>query len=115
MTTEYFKTGPLLCIDHTVYTRVIEQPELMNILGVEDPFVYTSTLMIMNKEWMNKLPTVDKKIGIDEQTSRLDAFLVDNKPKDCAWDNKNLDKYIENMNKSSKTTYGELGWVPDAK
>jgi len=115
LTTEYFKTGPILSTDHTVYTRVIEQPALMHILGAKDPFVYTNTLMIMNKEWMDKLPTVDEEIGHVEQTTRLDAFLADNKPKDCAWDKKNLNKYIKNMNESSKTTYGDLGWVQNAK
>ena len=114
---EYWKTRPLMCMDHRFLTRVMENNALMEILGLSNPCVTRETkkknrVMIINRDWVDKgLPKgiiSDGSTG-DEIAGRMETFFNETTTPTQHWceDDLNFDQVAARMNEMGKEVYGE--------
>lgn len=114
---EYWKTRPLMCMDHRFLTRVTESNALMGILGLSNPCVTCETknknkVMIINRDWIGKGPPEgiisDGSTG-DVIAGRMETFLNDmtTPPQHWCEDDLNFKEVAARMNDMSKEVYGE--------
>lgn len=115
---EYWKTRPMMCMDHRLLTRVMESNALMGILGLSNPCVTRETkkgnkVMIINRDWMNG-GLLDENISSgstgDTIAERLEKFLKETTTPPQHWsedDLNNLEKVVTRMNEMGEEVYGE--------
>ena len=110
---EYIKTRPVMCMDHRLITRVMQNKECMRIFGLINPCIVTKKYIIINREWIKKMKNNELDKGLffrettDEEIKTKVEELELNVPNHWADINNLLDigKLVDQMNRMSPSIY----------